>query len=314
MSYPAGVRGWIVGGVLLVGCGPSVSAETDGAGGSSGHAESDADSTGVTTMPGTTMPGTTMPTQGEADVDDGVDDESGVVDDGPSFTPVPDGGGTITGCSIWARDCPAGTKCMPYANDGGNEWNGTICVPLVEEPHDVGDPCTAFEGPLAGYDDCALHSMCWEVNPATNEGTCVAFCEGSEAEATCADPQTQCMQSADSVLALCLPTCHPLEDPCDGGWLCTWIGDDFTCVMDEIRRGANEGEECMYLDDCIAGLYCLAPSWLPGCDPDAIGCCSPFCDTTEEMPCAEGLECSPWYEEGTAPEGFESLGICGVQP
>ncbi|MEX1364969.1 MAG: hypothetical protein AB1Z98_17710, partial [Nannocystaceae bacterium] len=31
-------------------------------------------------------------------------------------------------CSLFAQDCPDGEKCMPWANDGGDAWNATICV------------------------------------------------------------------------------------------------------------------------------------------------------------------------------------------
>jgi hypothetical protein len=48
--------------------------------------------------------------------------------------------------------------------------------------------------------------------------------------------------------------------------------------------------------------------------PAAIGCCLPFCDTADDpaMCPGAGQECIPWYEMGTAPPGFEQVGICGI--
>ena len=301
-------------GALLLGCGPSVAVD-DAAGGSTGHAETDGGSTNSTTMPGTTMPGTTMTSAGEVDVDDGVDDdESGVVDEDGLFVDPHDdvGDEPITDCSIWERDCPPGEKCMPYANDGGGSWNSTVCRPIEPEPNAVGDPCHAFESGTSGSDDCELHSMCWDLDLETLEGTCVSFCSGSADEPSCADPTTQCIIANDGVLALCLPSCHPLDAPCPTG-VCTTLGEAFFCVPED-DGSVGPGEMCDWLGACEPGLYCLAPTSLLDCDPLALGCCSPFCDTTAEMPCAEGLGCLPWYDDGDAPEGFETLGVCAVQP
>ena len=59
------------------------------------------------------------------------------------------------------------------------------------------------------------------------------------------------------------------------------------------------------------GLVCLNPEYVPDCQ--AGGCCSPFCDTKEANDCpGQGQDCIPWWEEGMAPPGYETVGVCGI--
>ena len=44
-------------------------------------------------------------------------------------------------CDIWAQDCPEGEKCSAWANDGGGAWNATRCVPVDDDPDQVGEAC-----------------------------------------------------------------------------------------------------------------------------------------------------------------------------
>jgi hypothetical protein len=295
--------------ILLVACGPSVVADPDPTAndGTSATSEGDDDPTtassvGTTPDPSTTMPGTTVdPSEGEAD--------SGMVDDG-LFTNPFDLDPVITGCSIWERDCPPGMKCMPYANDGGPVWNDTICSAIADEPGQLGDPCSAWdESPTSGHDDCDFHSMCWDVDPVTFEGTCVGFCTGSPFAPTCEDPATECVQTGSGILTLCLPRCHPIDDPCPAGATCLPASDTFTCAR--AGGGVGLGEACEFLNSCDPGLICLAAEVVPGCMAEA--CCAAFCDTAAADPCpgaGEGIECVAWFEDGEAPPGYEELGAC----
>ena len=43
------------------------------------------------------------------------------------------------------------------------------------------------------------------------------------------------------------------------------------------------------------------------CNGDS--CCSPWCNL-EAPECPMPLECTPWFEEGTAPPGLEHIGVC----
>ena len=213
-------------------------------------------------------------------------------------------------CTVWAQDCPEGQKCVPWANDGGSSWNGTKCAPIDPEPKAPGEPCVAPEGGVSGVDDCDGASMCWDVDAETKEGTCVAFCQGTEDEPVCA-PGTHCSITSDGVLILCLPMCDPLLQDCPGDDLCIYSSDGFICVLDASGEGGAFGDACEYVNACDAGLVCLNPEYVPDCMGG--GCCSPFCDTTAPNTCpGDGQECIPWFEEGEAPEGYESVGFCGI--
>jgi hypothetical protein len=223
----------------------------------------------------------------------------------------PDGGSSLE-CDVWTQDCPEGLKCMPWANDGGNAWNSTKCAPLDPNPHQVGDPCMVEGSGVSGIDDCGISAMCWSVDPDTNTGTCVGFCQGSEANPTCPDPGDFCTISNDGVLILCLPQCSPLVPSCGDDEVCGPATDNFTCIP----GGANVpyGEPCEGINDCSDGLTCTQAAFVPACAGEA--CCTSFCDTTlgaEQCPEADaGETCEPWFAEGEAPAGLETLGVCIV--
>jgi hypothetical protein len=89
-------------------------------------------------------------------------------------------------------------------------WNGTRCVPVAGMPGMPGDPCTVEDGPWSGRDDCAFGAMCWDVDPDTSMGECVAQCD----QALMPDPAcpmgTSCMPiftrvDPPSTAGVCLP-------------------------------------------------------------------------------------------------------------
>jgi hypothetical protein len=92
---------------------------------------------------------------------------------------------------------------MPWADDGGTEWNATKCSALDPDSKAPGEPCTAEGSGVSGVDDCEEGSMCWDVDPDTLQGFCVAFCIGTEANPSCADPELVC--TILDFLPLCLP-------------------------------------------------------------------------------------------------------------
>jgi len=247
-----------------------------------------------------------------------TDDESSSGDDGPpGFTfIVPDDipNGEFE-CDPWAQDCMKGEKCMPWANDGGSSWNSTRCAPLDSDFVVVGDECTVEGSGVSGIDNCELGAMCWNVNPETNTGTCVAFCSGAEANPVCEDPGTSCNILNDGALILCLPNCDPLLQDCNEGEACYPTNDAFSCVPDAGGEMGAFGEGCEYLNVCDAGLFCAAPDGVPDCE-GSLGCCSSFCEFTDPEASAScpgaagGQECVAWYEEGQAPPGYEGVGAC----
>jgi hypothetical protein len=284
---------------MVVACGPQVVLEDD-----TGHATASSTGPVVTTTP-TTGP-TTITTVG---TDPGDPSTSGVgSDDGTSTGPV-----FPEQCSTIDQDCPRGWKCMPYANDGGGAWNDTICVPIAEDPSGVGEPCTVVGSGTSGEDDCDGSSMCWDVDPETNLGTCVPFCSGTVEDPVCADPCVPCAVANEGVITLCLGTCDPLMQDCERGGACYLLYGGFVCVPD-VGRGPGIGEPCEFPNVCPSGSTCTSAEAVPGC-MGAVGCCTPFCAVGGADPCPgllPGTTCTA-FEAGEGPPAgctSEPIGVC----
>lgn len=225
-----------------------------------------------------------------------------------SFIEPIDAGGSYE-CDLWVQDCPEGEKCTVWANDGGNAWNATRCVPVVDEPGGPGDPCTVEGNAVSGLDTCAVGALCWDVDPETNEGVCREYCQGDESNPFCEDPETQC--GGPRNFPLCLPSCCPIEQDCSLGQGCYPISDTFGCAPDASGETGGYADPCEFINVCDPGLACLGPEATPGCEGYS-GCCAPFC-VIGSMACAElhpDLECVAWYDEGLAPPGLEHTGVC----
>ena len=276
--------------LFAVGCGPQVELEDDGS--STGASSSTGPtSTTITTTSATTVSPTTI---GSSTTTTGVD---------------PDESGSSTGvvipedCSTIEQDCPRGYKCMPWANDGSVAWNDTKCVPIVEDPSAPGEPCTVVGSGTSGEDDCDGTSMCWDVNPETNEGTCQPFCIGTDEEPTCANACDTCPKSSDGAITLCFPSCDPLVQDCEPGQACYPNGSMFTCAPDASPDGTTIASPCEFINVCPPGMACLDASIVPGCEVMS-GCCAPYCPVGGADPCPgllPGTSCVPWFAEGEGP-------------
>jgi hypothetical protein len=308
--------------LLAAACGPQVIVPEDD--GTTGGApppgtSSDAGVPGNPATSATTVPATTGSddaiTEGDATFG-GVDEST---DDGTHFIFTPDGGicgqglppGTLAHCEcdFWAQDCPAGEKCMPWANDGGLHWNASRCSPIDLNPAQVGDPCTVTGSEVSGVDDCDLGLMCLYVDPETDEGTCVAMCQGSADDPICEDGLT-CAIDNDGAITLCLPPCDPLIDDCELG-TCIPVQDDFVCFADGTAR--MPGESCDLPVDCAPGSTCVPSETTGFCGLDASDCCASFCDLTAPDPnatCLPAKTCTPWYRPGTVMPPLDAVGVC----
>lgn len=293
--------------------------ETETTDGSDSSPSSDSDPTaGSESDSMTTDPSAGSDTDDTGDSDDSdTEDTSDTSETGISsgFITDPDGGGVSIECSIWDQDCAEGEKCAPWANDGGSAWNATRCVPVEAAPAQPGDTCTVEGSGVSGIDSCDISSMCWDVDPETNEGTCVAFCTGSENAPVCDDPTTSCSIANDGVLVLCLPTCDPLIQDCADGQACYPIDDSFVCAPD--ASGEDQGADndpCEFINACDEGNICVNPDIVDGCPAGSTGCCQAVCDLSEAMPagCTGSETCEPWFEEGNVPPGYEDVGVCAL--
>ncbi|MEM7158475.1 MAG: hypothetical protein AAF799_36890 [Myxococcota bacterium] len=224
------------------------------------------------------------------------------------FIERPDGGSDPFECDIFAQDCPAGEKCMPWGNDGGN-WNATRCSPVAAMPAQVGETCTVEGSGTSGIDDCDLGLMCWDVDAETSQGECIEMCGCTEASPVCNTANTTCAISNEGALALCLPVCNPLDPlACPSGQACYPFEDTFLCAPDASGDQGAPGDSCQFINTCDAGTFCLVGDIVPGCTD--VGCCSPVCTPGDDSACLPGQSCLPWYEDGAAPD--ECLGTVGV--
>lgn len=218
-------------------------------------------------------------------------------------------------CDQWKQDCPEGQKCMPYSGDGDFSWESLKCVDVKPNPGQVGDDCMA-EGGVSGIDDCDKGLMCWDVDPMTNVGVCVAMCVGSPDAPSCDSNDASCLISNMGVLTLCLPKCDPLVQDCAGDNLCIPNPQDgaaFLCLLDASGDEGQEFDPCQYINSCDKGFFCAVPTLANECDPNSTGCCLPFCDITMMPMCnGAGQECLPWYGMDTPAPGYEDVGYCGI--
>lgn len=275
------------------------------------------DATGTDPSSPTNPSETTAPTtHSTLEPTDGSSDSTTGVGPGTEGTRTSSEGssGTTTGvepseCSTYLQDCAGEQKCMPFADDGGGTWNALGCFPL--DPGELGDPedeCTVEISATSGRDDCGATSMCWNVSPDNNVGTCTPFCTGSPGAPECG-PDRICAQSNGGVLALCEPLCNPVTQDCDKDLLCVPLVDGFVCAPDASGAGGGVGEACQFINDCDPGNFCLEAEFLGGCENAS--CCTPFCNL--EAPGCEGPSvCLAYYEDGAAPLGYENVGFCGA--
>jgi hypothetical protein len=220
----------------------------------------------------------------------------------------------ITGgeCDVFKQDCPADEKCVAFADGGGGAWNAIKCVKETGKKI-AGDVCMTEGGGASGKDDCAKGNMCWNVNDK-NEGICVALCTGTEMAPKC-DPGFACAIANDGVLNLCLPTCDPLLQDCDGADLCIANQDHFLCVLDASGDGGKQNDPCEFANSCDKGLACLpTPVASSACMQDSQGCCSQFCDVSKMEACPNpDQKCVAWFDPMMPiPPGFEDVGVCGI--
>ncbi|MEZ4448263.1 MAG: hypothetical protein R3B09_02205 [Nannocystaceae bacterium] len=220
-------------------------------------------------------------------------------------------------CEIWDQDCPEGMKCNAWANDGGGAWNSTKCVPVDADPDAVGEACTVVGNGVSGVDSCDKGAMCWNVDPETNEGSCIALCQGNEEKCSydplsCCPPGSACTIPAGGNLILCLQTCDPIVQDCDNPYeVCYPVNDSFQCAPDDSGVMGAIGDPCEFINGCDPGTYCGPPEDYPGCDANAAGCCIPFC-SLKDPGCVMGTECQPWYDPMNVPPGYEDLGSCVI--
>lgn len=311
---------WLGWPVVVCACGPTVGVETGGGAGSSedsttGGADSVGPSTGATAS---TTVATSDPTQGASEgitppdetTTEWMDESTGVAEGG-TFLVIPDGGGypcsTFSVCDVWAQDCPEGEKCVITDGDGTADLEGCVfpsCVPLDPNPVPTGSPCTMPDGPWSGVDDCDIGAFCWDVDPVTLEGTCVASCMGSEANPLC-DGGLTCVIDFASWITVCVPGCDPLAPACGEGGTCgVTNGAPPVCLPTSLGVPATQAAACNHTIGCGDGFACMAANTVAGCE-DPSSCCTAICDPAAPV-------CDASVPVCTALVGVENIGACTV--
>jgi len=265
---------------------------------------------GESSTSSTSSTSTSTPTSGSNDECGTACDDSST---GSVFIPIDDF--PVDGCDNFQQDCPEGTKCAAWADDGGSSWNALKCVPVIEDPKQPGEPCTAEPG-LTGVDDCDVGVMCWDLD-AESMGTCVPLCTGSLDTPVCDEPAAICVVTNSGVLNLCLPGCDPILQDCPMDELCIPNPDNsgFLCVLAPTEQG-QQHDPCNFASGCDQGLLCADNTAASECNENRPGCCQPFCDFTDpDVMCSgDGQECIPFFEMGDAPDGLEHVGFCSLPP
>lgn len=203
---------------------------------------------------------------------------------------------------------------MPWANDGGNNWNATRCSPIDGDPDQLGEECTVEGSGVSGLDSCDVGLMCFDVDGGTNVGECIALCECGPDSPQCSEEGALCSVSNEGSLPICLGGCDPLvPGSCEDGSGCYPIGQTFVCAPDASGAVGAQGDECVSINACDPGLGCVNPAVVVDCPGDAAGCCTAFCDLDAAEECPALSQCEAWFAEGTAPPGLENVGICAVE-
>jgi len=225
-------------------------------------------------------------------------------DEGTPFVVQPDSN-VGNECDPKAQDCPEGQKCTAWANDGGNAWNANKCVDVSGEGQG-GDNCAIQGSGVGGIDDCGVGFICLNTDDM-GAGTCTQFCQGNDEDCSSGDV---CAIYNDGVLPICLVGCHPLLQDCPATQECIDTPNGtFICFTDASGATGAPGDSCPDADGenlCDPGLWC-GPS-VDGCVTER--CCTPFCDLSAPD-CAAPHECVSYYGDmGSAPPGFEDVGVC----
>ena len=142
----------------------------------------------------------------------------------------------------------------------------------------------------------------------TAMGVCTPFCDGSPDDPICG-PDQGCTIANEGSINLCLTTCDPLLQNCEEGSVCFYdFSGDFVCnfAADMVLTGGV----CGFINDCAPGNVCLSAEALPSCEAGT--CCGAFCSIADPACETPGTECTPFFEEGTAPPMYVDVGVCIV--
>ncbi len=215
-------------------------------------------------------------------------------------------GGPIGGCTGDDPAVSAETSTGP--SDSGTGDPSTSVDPDSSGPSSASDPTTDSSGTTAPTTDTTTEGSGSEgsssegttTTDADSSSTGDASSEGSSGSSTDTGGETGVVDG-----------CDPIAQNCADGQACYPLVDGFECFG--ISEAGAQGDACAFIDVCDAGLFCANAAFVEGCMDD-VGCCTAFCDLSNPAdPCQDispTMFCVPWYAEGEAPAGLESVGAC----
>ena len=170
-----------------------------------------------------------------------------------------------------------------------------------------GDDCTVQGDLGSGLDDCAKGYFCNLADANGENGTCYEMCN---TESECVESNGVCKLANGGVVPFCADNCNPVLQNCPNPEKGCFVQVDIGLCRSPGTGG--QGDSCEFGDVCASGFHCFeGPSAVDGCDPDAAGCCTAWCDITEDPdPCAAPNECVAFEWLLEAPPGSENFGIC----
>lgn len=215
--------------------------------------------------------------------------------------------GAMDECDPFLQDCPRGMKCSWYE---GASANFTRCYPVVPNPKGYKAECDTGGAAFGGQDDCDKGLICFPTS--SQREWCIPLCGGSIEATKCSNPPATCTLGNGPYV--CIPNCNPLGDECldDVSFACRPEGSSWFC-RELVGAKAVFGGDCADHEDCAKGLVCKETASAAECTGNALGCCTPVCDLNGMNSCpGVGQSCTTWYLPGTAPAGFENVGVCGL--
>jgi hypothetical protein len=210
-------------------------------------------------------------------------------------------------CDPRRQDCPAGSKCAPFSSSMVDpDWDGARCVPLVDDPADLGEACETQQFSHSGLDDCGPGLLCWYFEGLTDlRGRCLGLCGPDN---SCADPDARCYVQPEASF-LCYPLCDPLAQDCPPpATLCVRSSgvDGFLCRYPSAGAPAGPQMPCTREADCAPGHVCDPSDLVSGCPGER--CCAPLCALSQPSCPPELPSCQPY--DPTPPAEYADLGVC----
>ena len=159
---------------------------------------------------------------------------------------------------------------------------------------------------MSGIDDCDVDTICWQVDPMTNQGICHGACDLVDGGYQCDEPLGCAL--VDNGVPLCVQTCDPLASSCPAGQSCTFLGTLLAC-QPLFGHPRPQGEPCNAEFLCESGTLCSYDPAVSCGNEAGLGCCALPCDVNDPVACTGAETCVPWFPL-RPPPALAHLGVC----